>query len=84
MAIAVAFVIRCTGAGAELRSPQHSICPVESSAQDCRSPEETAVAFEMPATGTGVLLFVVEPSPSSPYWLSPQQSIPPVGTNAHE
>lgn len=47
-------------------------------------PAVTWVAFEIPDTGTGVVLFVVVPFPSSPLAPDPQLSTCPVESNAHE
>src|SRR6188768_1416095 len=58
--------------------PQHSTAPSVRSAQLWRWPRASAVAPpERPCTSTGVSRRCVVPSPSWPYWLSPQHLTPP-------
>jgi hypothetical protein len=63
-------------------SPQHSILPLESSAQDEVWPAATDVAVVMLETVVlGAWFQFVVPSPSSPSGLSPQQvTVPPVSS----
>ena len=57
--------------------------PVESSAQVCASPVETAAALVMPLTVTGVVRSVRVPSPRRPLPLYPQHWTLPVESRAH-
>ena len=58
--------------------------PLDSNAHECSPPAVTWVASDTPCTSTGVLLFVVVPSPSCPDSFLPQQSMWPFDSNAHE
>ena len=55
-------------------APQHRTVPPPRSAQLwCHHPAVTPTAPVIPLTRTGVVRFVVVPSPSCPNWFCPQQ-----------
>src|SRR5262245_46973548 len=60
-------------------APQQYAAPDVVTPQACAPPAEIEVNESPPVTGTGTGLVVdsVSPCPSSPLWLSPQQTAPP-------
>src|SRR4051812_41854724 len=65
-------------------APQHMMVSSALIAQEVRvRPTAMDFASVRPATGVGVLRFVVVPSPISPEVFSPQHRTPPLASNAH-